>query len=143
VPLIYSGQEIPNRERLPFFHHHSLNWPSVPQLHDFYKGLAELRHTHPALGSNDNSSFVPLQLLNDNILAFHRQSGEDQIVVLLNFSHESIAAALPHDWPDGEFRDHFTDESFVLAPGQEIKVKGAAAMVLIKKAPRNREPLFD
>lgn len=134
VPLIYSGQEIPNRERLPFFHHHSLNWPVPPQLHDFYKGLAELRHSHPALGSNDNSSFVPVQLLSEKTLAFYRHCEDDQIVVLLNFSHATTSINYPFDWPAGDFRDHCTGDTYWLSPGLDLTIHPAGALVLIKKS---------
>lgn len=47
VPLIYSGQEIPNFQQLPFFEKSILLWTPQPELHDFYKQLLALREQHP------------------------------------------------------------------------------------------------
>jgi hypothetical protein len=43
VPLVYSGQEIPNRKRLAFFETDSLEWPIYIKHHVFYRKLANLR----------------------------------------------------------------------------------------------------
>ena len=49
VPLIYSGQEIPNKKRLLFFDKDEIDWNQPCQLSDFYKTLLRLRKTNPAL----------------------------------------------------------------------------------------------
>jgi glycosidase len=43
VPLIYSGQEIPNRRRLAFFKKDPLEWPATFTHQRFYQKLANLR----------------------------------------------------------------------------------------------------
>ena len=44
IPLIYSGQELPNYKRLKFFDKDQIDWTEgKPALHDFYKTLLTLR----------------------------------------------------------------------------------------------------
>jgi hypothetical protein len=43
IPLIYSGQEIPNMERLKFFDKDTIEWPQENDLHEFYKALLDLK----------------------------------------------------------------------------------------------------
>ncbi len=41
IPLIYSGQELPNKKRLKFFDRDPIEWTGNYKLHDFYKTLLE------------------------------------------------------------------------------------------------------
>lgn len=88
IPLLYSGQEIPNKKRLAFFDKDALVWPSAPLLHHFYKKLFLLRKTHPAMVCNAGPE--NLQLLKNgvdhHVLSFLRQQGDRSVVVLINFS---------------------------------------------------------
>lgn len=46
VPLIYSGQEIPNYRRLSFFEKDEIDWSPENKLFDFYKRLAVIRQQY-------------------------------------------------------------------------------------------------
>src|SRR5438105_10699357 len=48
IPLIYSGQELPNKKRLRFFDKDQIDWDGEYRLHDFYKKLLSLRKRNPA-----------------------------------------------------------------------------------------------
>jgi glycosidase len=91
IPLIYSGQEIPNTKRLKFFDKDNL--PSTRQflLHSFYKTLLTLKTQHPALRSGDPAvKTIRLKTNEDEkIFAFMRQNEERQVVVILNLSASS------------------------------------------------------
>lgn len=55
-----------------------------------YQGLIALRKAHPALRLGD------LQLLAEGpVLAYLRQSGEERILVVLNYSHQAQSLSLP------------------------------------------------
>jgi hypothetical protein len=56
LPLIYSGQELPNLKRLKFFEKDEINWGSRNELHDFYKNLLHLHSRNPALRAGDPES---------------------------------------------------------------------------------------
>lgn len=43
IPLIYSGQELPNRKRLPFFEKDVIEWTDIPELVSFYSTLLHYR----------------------------------------------------------------------------------------------------
>ena len=43
LPLVYSGQELPNKKRLSFFEKDAIEWTGHNWLHDFYKCLLEAR----------------------------------------------------------------------------------------------------
>ncbi len=86
IPLIYSGQEIPNRRRLKFFVKDPLVWDSFAMA-PFYKTLLHLRKNNSALAAD--ASYKKLVTANDNaIFAYVRQNGKKKIAVVLNFSNE-------------------------------------------------------
>src|SRR5439155_16722224 len=49
IPLLYSGQEMPNHKRLKFFDKDPIEWTGSYELHDFYKTLFQFRFHHPAV----------------------------------------------------------------------------------------------
>lgn len=85
VPLIYSGQELPNKKRLAFFEKDPIQWSDRFELADFYKTLFNLRSTHPALHAD-----VPVQRLRTSddahVFAYLRKLGNREVVVILNLS---------------------------------------------------------
>src|SRR5450432_468613 len=53
LPLIYSGQELPNLKRLLFFDKDRIDWDQPFLFFEFYKTLLWLRKNNPALKSGD------------------------------------------------------------------------------------------
>lgn len=105
IPLIYSGQELPNHKRLAFFDRDPIEWNDFPKWHDLYKRLLKLHKEHPALNASDK--FVSTQLLHtehpDKVLCFVRQSGEKEVFVLLNFSGWPLSVRMYDEWsPEGK-----------------------------------------
>jgi glycosidase len=89
IPLIYSGQELPNLKRLKFFDKDRIDWTGEYKLHDFYRRLLELRKRNSALMAGSRSETIRLATNADNyILAYLRKNGDDEVLVLLNLSHE-------------------------------------------------------
>lgn len=110
IPMIYSGQEIPNYKRLKFFEKDQIDWKENCELHDFYKTLLQLRKTNNALRAADpNNIFLRLSTnRNDKILAFSRNNKGHGILVVLNFSPEALEVQLQDI--DGTFKNIFTQE---------------------------------
>lgn len=83
VPLIYSGQELPNRKRLQFFEKDVIEWNDAIELHSFYKTILELKRTNRAL-----ASAAPMKVIStsDSVLVFQRQEGVAGVLGLFNFS---------------------------------------------------------
>lgn len=85
VPLVYSGQEIPNHTRLPFFEKSNLKWSPKPALADFYMQLFALRTHHPAFfGLDLNWQFIDV----DELLVYEIYSNKT-LRVILNLSNEA------------------------------------------------------
>ncbi len=93
MPMIYSGQELPNMKRLKFFDKDPIEWNGKYELHDFYKTLLSLKKNNVALRAGDAA--VTTHLLSTtadkNILAFIRKNGNSEVLVLINFSKEKIS----------------------------------------------------
>ena len=53
IPMIYSGQELPNKKRLKFFEKDEIEWKENLNLHDFYKTLLTLHSTNKSLRAGD------------------------------------------------------------------------------------------
>lgn len=84
IPLIYSGQEEPNKKRLPFFVKDSIKWGKY-ELAPFYKKLIALRRSTTALSAD--ASFARIKTSKDDLIyAYIRMKGEDKVIVILNFS---------------------------------------------------------
>jgi alpha-amylase len=117
LPLIYSGQEMPNYKRLKFFDKDPIEWTGRYELQNFYEALLSLRKRNRALRGGD-SSVVTRRLhpqSGDGCFAFFRTAGEDEVLVLLNFSAGPLSlpgASLPLQ---GTFRNVFTGLDFVFS----------------------------
>ncbi len=88
VPLLYSGQELPNLKRLEFFEKDVIAWTSANKLNDFYKVLLQLKTNNPALRSGDPAVQTFRIKTSDakNIFAYLRKNGGKEVLVVLNLS---------------------------------------------------------
>lgn len=116
IPLIYSGQELPNLKRLQFFEKDTIEWNGKYAMADFYKTLLTIHKNNPALRAGDSS--VTTYLLKNNtpknVLAYLRKNGEHEVVVLLNLSKQITRCTIEDEQLTGKFKDLFnkTDEDF-------------------------------
>lgn len=86
VPLIYSGQEVPNKKRLKFFVRDPIVWNQY-EMAPFYSTLLHLRKKNEALAAD--AGYKKIKTANDNaIFAYIRQKGHHKIFVVLNLSSE-------------------------------------------------------
>ncbi len=118
IPLVYSGQELPNKKRLRFFEKDTVEWKEKSELHDFYKTLLQLHTKHPALRAADGET-IPGRLQTaraDKIFAYHRKKGEREVLVLLNLSPYPIECTIPDERMSGFYKNVFT--------GEEIRING-------------------
>jgi alpha-amylase len=92
VPLIYSGQELPIKDkRLKFFEKDPIPWTGTYELHDFYKTLFKLHATHSALRGGDSTVQSHRLRTSDNskIFAYLRKKGDREVLVVLNLSSQN------------------------------------------------------
>ncbi|PJJ67666.1 alpha-amylase family glycosyl hydrolase [Chryseobacterium geocarposphaerae] len=109
VPLLYSGQELPNNKRLEFFEKDPIKWTNNYQNADFYKTLLNLKSSNPALRGGDPAASTQLlnTTANDKILAYLRKNGENEVLVVLNMSKEAVDFTIEDDRLSGVFTNVF------------------------------------
>ena len=84
VPLIYNGQEEPNKKRLRFFVKDTIQWGKYSNA-AFYKALLTLRRSNPALAAD--AAYRRLSSSSDDaIFSYVREKGGHKAVVILNLS---------------------------------------------------------
>jgi glycosidase len=112
VPLIYSGQESPNKKRLAFFEKDTIEWNDPLQLEGFYTGLLSLRKRNNAI--TEGEIFI-LPSKNDNqLMAYLRRKNENTVLVVLNVSaQDRLQVDVEHEWLKGNFRNIFSGLEFV------------------------------
>jgi glycosidase len=107
MPLVYSGQELPNTKRLKFFDKDKIEWNEEPALNSFYQTLLQARDQSTAL------KYGSVEMLQtnegDNVIAFIRKYESREVVVLLNLSNaEKVRVTLQHDSFHGTFQSLFS-----------------------------------
>jgi glycosidase len=104
VPLIYSGQELPNKKRLNFFTDDAIEWKFPTELHGFYKALLGVNKTNAvARGETFN---LPSS---DCVMAFLRKYKDEVVLVILNLSGTNkIRFTVENDAIKGLFTNVFS-----------------------------------
>ncbi len=108
IPLIYSGQEKPNKKRLPFFEKDHIDWHGEVKLAAFYKTLLALRKKNKAL--QESASVLLLNTKHPDVLAYLCRRQRDKVLVLLNLSKDSADFEIDHPAITGSYCKLFTDE---------------------------------
>lgn len=92
IPLIYSGQEIPNKKRLKFFEKDAIQWQERFELHNFYKTLLTLHSTNKSLRAGDTEVFTQIISHPDDhqVFSYLRKHEVDEVLVILNCSSQEM-----------------------------------------------------
>jgi glycosidase len=109
IPLIYSGQEIPNMERLKFFDKDTMIWSEKNQLHDFYKTLLQLRKRNPAMRACDGNvitSFIKTSS-DQFVLVWCRKLSKSEVLVFLNLSSHQVELTINDESILGNYTEIF------------------------------------
>lgn len=128
IPLLYSGQELPNHKRLPFFEKGAIDWNGFYLMADFYRKLIALRKNNPALQfAGSETRMVTPADVSSHAVIYLRENGSNAILVLLNFSSHILDLTLNAGISMGSFinlfdnndsRDFTTQASFQMQPWQ-------------------------
>ena len=113
IPLIYSGQELPNYKRLKFFDKDQIDWTeNKPALHDFYKTLLSLRKRCNVF--HCGADFIELETSQkDKVEAFICKYGDDKALMIFNFSDsDRVQFSISHEEMEGSFQNVFSGMSF-------------------------------
>ena len=131
LPLVYSGQEIPNHKRLSFFEKDELAWSQQtkePTLHEFYKSLLSLR------AHNDAVVFGQNQMLQtpypNSIIGFIKKHQNNVVLVLLNISeHHRLAFEISHSLLSGTFEQIFSGLRFSFSGNEKFELQAGEYLV--------------
>lgn len=109
MPLIYSGQELPNYKRLKFFDKDQIDWNGRYELNDFYTALLFLRKKNMALKAGTGSTTQRLSTGdNDHVMAYLRSSDLHHVLVVLNLSHAQNSSTIHDELPQGIYTNIFS-----------------------------------
>ena len=107
IPLIYSGQEMPNKKRLKFFVRDPIQWTGSYEMAPFYKTLLTLRKSNPALAFD--ASFKRLASSdNDVVMAYAREKEGRKVIVIMNLSAAGQKFSITDPKINGEPMNVFT-----------------------------------
>jgi glycosidase len=110
IPLIYSGEELPNFKRLKFFEKDQIDWNPNVELHTFYKTLLTLKSNNKSLRAGDPDVINKLISHPDDphIFAYLREYKSSQVFVILNCSDDNLNFIVKNVF--GVFRNVFGGE---------------------------------
>lgn len=123
VPLMYSGQEMPNPKRLAFFDHDPIDWNHQPRLHDFYKKLFEMRREHDAFNVSGDEKACRLLWNNvdHHVLTFFRQGPSGSAFMAINLSPWTLSQVeFDGESLIGRYWELFTDEIRDFVGGNQV-----------------------
>ncbi|SFI11731.1 alpha-amylase family glycosyl hydrolase [Halpernia frigidisoli] len=134
VPLMYSGQELPNMKRLKFFDKDPIEWNGTYQLADFYKTLFALKSTNSALRGGDSNvkTYFVKTSADDKILAYIRKNGKDEVFVVLNMSKEDVNFTINDSEVSGKFKELFSKENRDFDSNKNFEMKISGYDVFVK-----------
>lgn len=122
IPLIYSGQEKPNKKRLAFFEKDFIDWEGDVELHLFYKTLLNLRKKNKSLQESASVFIVPSG--HDDVLIYLCRRQQDKVLVLLNFSDEAAEFSFNHPALPGTYVDLFGGNPVTLKRNESFRFEG-------------------
>ncbi len=132
IPLIYSGQELPNLKRLKFFDKDPIEWTGSNQLHDFYKvpqpaAQATPCHQYRAVL---HSPFGWQPTKTNGYWSSGRRYENRQLLVLLNLSPNRPLSSYPKARCKEPLPTSSITQSFTITPQSTIDLKAWDYLVL-------------
>jgi glycosidase len=128
IPLIYSGQEKPNKKRLAFFEKDFIDWDGEVELHSFYKTLLNLRKKNKALQESASVFIVPSG--HPDVLMYLCRRQQDKVLALLNFSDTESEFGFNHPALPGTYTDLFSGGQVSLKRKECFRFAGGEYRVL-------------
>jgi alpha-amylase len=126
VPLLYSGQELPNLKRIKFFDKDVIDWKSGYKLQSFYKTLLNLHAVHPALRGGDPTvqTFRLKTTDSKNVFAYLRRKDEKEVLVILNLSQENnLPVNITDETLKGVFKNVFMGTSIDFSSDRKLSLQ--------------------
>lgn len=133
IPMIYTGQEGRLNKRLRFFEKDTVNWSDTSALAS-YRKLNSLKHGHAALRAGIQSGTVYFSGDSvKNIAIVVRESGNDKVVGIFNFSGTPVNTEIPSKAEAyGTYTDLFTGQSVRIKQRRMVSLKPWEYLILSK-----------
>lgn len=112
IPLLYSGQELPNHKRLKFFDKDPIEWVEQPLLQEFYQTLLKFRANNVVIQAGGEAQ--PQWLTTDldhSVFAYKRTLADKYVIVILNFTEQQVTINLPQEIALGGYKKLFSSQS--------------------------------
>jgi glycosidase len=108
MPLIYNGQEIGMNKVMNFAERSLVEWDPTNKVYEnLYKKLTQLKRTQLALEDGSNRGDLKVYSTNqENVMAYSRTKGDNEILIILNFSNIPVRVRFTGDKPTGKFKDY-------------------------------------
>lgn len=134
IPLLYSGQELPNLKRLEFFEKDAIQWTGNYEMAGFYKTLLNLKSKNPALRGGDSQvkTYFIKTSADNQILTYLRKNGKDEVLVVLNMTAMPVDFSITDDQVSGNFKNVFDQTQRNFSQGKDFKLAGGGFAVFEK-----------
>lgn len=125
IPLVYSGQELPNKKRIEFFEKDVIEWQEPLAMEEFYTTILHLHTRNGALRAGDPSVHTyRIKTNQERVMAFLRKRGEEEVLIVLNLSGEEYVVELMSEWVKGVYKNIFNEASFDFSAEQSFRLQG-------------------
>lgn len=115
LPLIYSGQELPNYKRLQFFEKDVIEWTEDFKLQNFYKTLLAVRKRNSVFTNFKVTNFyIDELLIARNIFTILIKTEENVVLCIINFNKKAVFEDIIFNGIPGYYKDIFTGQEMVL-----------------------------
>lgn len=132
IPLIYSGQELPNYKRLAFFEKDNIDWQKDCQLHNFYKIFLHLRKSNPCFKTTVQYQSISVTNCADTMAFFLHNEGAT-VLVVFNFSLvETHKIAVNSDILNGNFHSPISGLTYTFQPSEIFELEPCGYLVYTK-----------
>lgn len=136
MPLIYNGQEIQYKSggRVSVADKTPIDWSEPDmEMNRLIKTLVKLKHTQPALRTGSQNGLLTnlATTADDVVYAYKRSLGDNEVVVMLNFSDEPQEFNVS-DLPEGEFTDVLSGDVKKFSAKEKFTLTAQDAAVFVK-----------
>ncbi|MES2649568.1 MAG: alpha-amylase family glycosyl hydrolase [Bacteroidota bacterium] len=110
VPMIYTGQEVGTPDRMVFpFTSKKIDWNINPGITAEYKKVIAFRNKSEAIRRGNLTSYT-----NDDVCAFTKKSGSEEVLVLINLRNKSVDYKLSPLLQDSSWKNMMTNKKTAL-----------------------------
>jgi len=144
MPMLYSGQEAANADRLEFFERDPIQWKDDP-IADVYRGMALLKRNNSLLSHTTGmGAMARIKGASEDpeVLALSRSRGNATVLFVGNFDDEPASATIARELPQGTYYDAISGEAVEVGRELSLDLEPWGFRVLFNEAlpyPRNPE----